>query len=43
MKIKRIADLEAETTYNLALQEINTNIKAIQDNAKLDNRKLKRR
>lgn len=38
---KRIADLEAETTYNLALQEINTNIKAIQDNAKLDKRKLK--
>ena len=38
---KRIADLEAETIYNLSLQEINTNIKAIQDNAKLDNRKLK--
>lgn len=38
---KRIADLEAENTYNLALQEINTNIKAIQDNAKLDKRKLK--
>lgn len=38
---KRIADLEAETTYNLALKEINTNIKAIQDNAKLDKRKLK--
>lgn len=38
---KRIADIEAETTYNLALQEINTNIKAIQDNAKLDKRKLK--
>ena len=38
---KRIADIEAENTYNLALQEINTNIKAIQDNAKLDKRKLK--